>query len=275
MIARGETLKPTRADLEKLARAAGEILKDGYEARPTMANHLKINYKGTIDLVTDVDYQSEKYLIEAIRQRFPEHRIVSEESGVNQGGDCCVWFIDPIDGTVNFAHGIPIFSVSIAYAQNGKLELGVVYDPMRDECFSAERENGAWLNGHPIQASAPQDLDHSLLVTGFAYDIRTNPENNLDHYGRFALRSQGVRRLGSAALDLCYIACGRFDGYWELRLNSWDIAAGSLIAQEAGALVTDLQGKPNDIIHNPSSQHAILAAGPGVHDRMLAILDGR
>jgi myo-inositol-1(or 4)-monophosphatase len=265
-------LKPNLAELEALARQAGEILRAGYEARPGMANHLEIDYKGAIDLVTDVDFQSEKYLIESIRGRYPDHRIVSEESGINQGGECCVWFIDPIDGTVNFAHGIPIFSVSIAYAQDGRIELGVIYDPMRDECFSAELERGAWLNGRPIRAGAAKDLDHSLMVTGFAYDIRTNPENNLDHYAHFALRSQGVRRLGSAALDLCYIAAGRFDGYWELRLNSWDIAAGELIAREAGALVTDLNGDPDDLVHRLASQHSILAANPAIHSQMLAIL---
>ena len=268
-------MKPTIADLEMLAREAGKILRSGYETRPGMVNHLEVNYKGTIDLVTDIDYQSEKYLIDTIRQRFPDHRIVSEESGVNQGGDCCIWFIDPIDGTVNFAHGIPFFSVSIAYAHEGQLELGVVYDPMRDECFSAETGLGAWLNGDPIRASQSSDLDHSLLVTGFAYDIRTNPENNLDHYSHFALRSQGVRRLGSAALDLCYIAAGRFDGYWELRLNSWDIAAGEIIAREAGAVVTDLDGNPDDLIDDQSTQHAILAASPAIHRQMMAILHGK
>jgi myo-inositol-1(or 4)-monophosphatase len=265
-------LKPTLTELESLARGAGEILRAGYEARPGMVNHLEVDYKGAIDLVTDVDIRSEKYLIESIRGRYKDHRIVSEESGINQGGDCCVWFIDPIDGTVNFAHGIPIFSISIAYAQDGQLELGVIYDPMRDECFSAEHGRGSWLNGKPIRASSAKDLGHSLMITGFPYDIRTNPENNLDHYASFALTSLGVRRLGSAALDLCYIAAGRFDGYWELRLNSWDIAAGELIAREAGALVTNLNGDLDDLVQNPVSQHSILAANPILHGQMLAIL---
>jgi myo-inositol-1(or 4)-monophosphatase len=269
---RKDKLKPSLTELETLAREAGKILRSGYEARPGMANHLEVNYKGTIDLVTDVDIQSEKYLIEIIRQRYPDHRIVSEESGVNQGGDCCIWYIDPIDGTVNFAHGIPFFSVSIAYAYHGQIELGVVFDPMRDECFSAEQGRGAWLNGSPIRANAAIDLDHSLLATGFAYDIRTNPDNNLNHHARFALRSQGVRRLGSAALDLCYVAAGRFDGYWELRLNSWDIAAGGLIAQEAGAVVTDMNGDPKYLEASLSIQTSILAGNPAIHARMLAIL---
>lgn len=267
-------MKPTLIDLENLARQAGEILRSGYEARPGMTNHLEVDYKGTIDLVTDIDYQSEKYLIENIKQRFPDHRIVSEESGVNQGGDCCIWYIDPIDGTVNFAHGIPFFSISIAYADQGKMALGVVFDPMRDECFSAEKGRGAWLNGKPIRPSAARELDHSLLVTGFAYDIRTNPNTNLDHYARFALRSLGVRRLGSAALDLCYVAAGRFDGYWELRLNTWDIAAGGLIAQEAGAVVTDLYGNPDYLQSREATQSSVLAATPAVYPQMLAILRG-
>lgn len=188
------------------------------------------------------------------------------------GEDCCIWYIDPLDGTVNFAHGIPIFSVSVAYADQGQLLLGVVFDPMRDECFSAEKGSGAWLNGQPIRASAAADMDHSLLVTGFPYDIRTNPHNNLEQFAHFALRSQGVRRLGSAALDLCYVAAGRFDGYWELRLNSWDIAAGGLIAQEAGANVTDLSGNPDYLAAGSAAQTSILAGNPEIHVRMLAIL---
>jgi myo-inositol-1(or 4)-monophosphatase len=148
--------------------------------------------------------------------------------------------------------------------------LGVVYDPEREECFSAERGRGAWLNGLQLAGPSAQELDHSLLVTGFPYDIRTNPANNLDHYAAFALRSYGVRRLGSAAIDLCYVAAGRIDGYWELRINSWDVAAGGLIAQESGAVVTDVTGDPN-YLTPPCS---ILAASPELHAQMLAILNG-
>ena len=149
------------------------------------------------------------------------------------------------------------------------MSLGVVYDPMRDECFRAARGHGAWLNDTPIQVSSTPDLNKSLLVTGFPYDIRTNPANNLDNYERFAKLTQGVRRLGSAALDLCYVAAGRFDGFWEFRLGAWDVAAGGLIAQEAGALVTNLQGGP-DYISKPQS---ILAANRFIHAEMLALLD--
>jgi len=250
--------------LETLARRAGEMLRAAYGQR----HH--IDYKGAIDLVTEVDRQVEAFLLSEIRQRFPDHRILAEESGAQAGNHCCIWYVDPLDGTVNYAHGIPIFAVSIAFEAQGERRLGVVYDPMRDECFSAERGRGAWLNGEPIHPSTTPDLDHSLLVTGFPYDIRQNPENNLNHFARFSLLTQGVRRLGSAALDLCYVAAGRFDGFWEMRLSPWDVAAGALIAEEAGAVVTNMQGGP-DYLSKPQS---ILAANPLIHPLMLAILKG-
>jgi myo-inositol-1(or 4)-monophosphatase len=182
-----------------------------------------------------------------------------------------VWYIDPLDGTVNYAHGVPFFAVSIGYAEGGLMRFGVVYEPLRDECFSAERGRGAWLNGLPIRVSGADELDRSLLVTGFPYDLRTHPENNLDNYARFARLSQGVRRLGSAALDLCSIASGRIDGYWEVRLNAWDLAAGGLIAQEAGATVTGLTGEP-DWMEPPFS---VLAANAPLHAQMLAVLQSK
>lgn len=258
-------MKPALKDLEALARGAGDIL------RASFGQQLRIEHKGVIDLVTDVDHRSEAYLLNEIRQRFPGHKIVAEESGESAGADGQIWYIDPLDGTVNYAHGLPIFSVSIGFAEAGRMRLGVVYDPLRDECFSAQAGFGAWLNGEPLRVSETTALDRGLLVTGFPYDIRTNPENNLDHYARFALRSQGVRRLGSAALDLCYVAAGRFDGYWEIRMNSWDIAAGGLIAEQAGARVTNLAGEA-DYISPPQS---ILAANPHLHPQMLAVLKGR
>jgi myo-inositol-1(or 4)-monophosphatase len=271
-------IQPTLSDVENLARGAGEILRQGYSPRPGFERRFRIDYKGEIDLVTEFDHRSEDYLLSAIRQRFPGHRILSEESGVLTGGERlgeglgedCQWFIDPLDGTVNFAHGMPIFCVSIAYAQKGLVRLGVVYDPIRDECFSAERGAGAWLNSSPLKTTAARELIESLLVTGFPYDIRHNPENNLDHYARFVMLSQGVRRLGSAALDLCYIAAGRFDGYWEIRLNPWDTAAGGLIAAEAGAQVTRIDGSPDYL----SPPYSILAANPALHAQMLEVLAG-
>lgn len=259
---------PTLSDLENIARKAGEILCDGFVSRPGFERGHQVDYKGAIDPVTEVDRRSESYILGKINERFPEHRIIAEESGAQEGDACCLWYIDPLDGTVNYAHGIPIFSVSIAYAQEGQLQLGVVYNPVLDECFSAECGKGAYLNGEPIRISQEQLLDRSLLVTGFPYDIRTHPETNLDHFARFALRAQGVRRLGSAALDLCYVAAGRFDGFWELRLSAWDIAAGGLIAMEAGALVTDINGGPEFL----APPYSLIAANPVIHQQMLQVL---
>ena len=256
-------MMPTLSDLETLARAAGDILRASFGGR------LRIDHKGVIDLVTEADHRSEAYLLGEIRQRFPGHMLVAEESGISAGADGQVWYIDPLDGTVNYAHGVPIFSVAIAFAQADKVQLGAVYDPLRDECFSAEAGRGAWLNGQALHVSSAQALDQSLLVTGFPYDIRTNPQNNLDNYTRFALHSQGVRRSGSAALDLCYVAAGRFDGFWEMRLSAWDVAAGGLIAEQAGAVVTNLSGGA-DYLSPPGS---VLAANPHIHPQMLNLLN--
>lgn len=255
-------MKPTLSEIEILARQAGKILRAGY------GQSHQINHKGKIDLVTEIDHQSEQFLLSEIRQKFPDHQVLAEESGASAGEDCCLWYVDPLDGTVNYAHGVPVFSVSLAYQEGGEVLMGVVYDPIRDECFSAEKGNGTRLNGKAIHVSAVVELDQSLLVTGFPYDIRTNPNNNLDHFRRFALLTQGVRRLGSAALDLCYVAAGRFDGFWEIRLNPWDVAAGALITQEAGGMVTNIYGQP-DYLTSPQS---ILAANPNIHPAMLEVL---
>jgi myo-inositol-1(or 4)-monophosphatase len=258
-------MQPKLSDLERLARHAGEILRLGYEQEH------QVSYKGVIDLVTEVDQQSEDYLLGEIKRMFPGHQIVSEEAGLLPGYGGDEWLVDPLDGTVNYAHGIPMFSVSIAYACNNQVRLGVVYDPMRDELFAGERGGGAWLNGRPLHASVVADLRRSLLVTGFPYDTWSNPVNNLDHFAAFSKLSQGVRRLGSAAIDLCYVAAGRFDGYWELSLRPWDLAAGGLVAEEAGATVTSMEGK-GDILTPPCS---LVAAAPGIHARMLEVLNGR
>ena len=255
-------MQPTLDLLESLARQAGEILRKGQE------QGFDVAFKGEIDLVTEIDHLSEAFLLGEIGRLFPSHHVISEEVGEVQGDCDHLWLVDPIDGTVNYAHGIPLFTVSIAYQENGQVRLGVVYEPMRDECFSAERGKGAWLNGRQIKVSAQTNLEQSLLVTGFPYDIRTNPQNNLDHYTRFSLRSQAVRRLGSAALDLCYVAAGRCDGFWEIRIKAYDIAAGGLIAEEAGATVTNIHGSVN-YLADPVS---ILAAPPEVHAQMLALL---
>ncbi len=254
-------MPPTLDVLEELARAAGEILRAGYE------QDFQIDYKGAVDPVTEVDRRSEAYLLDEIRRRFPNTRVLAEESGASGAGSDGLWYIDPLDGTVNYAHGVPIFAVSIAYAAAGEVTLGVVYDPLRDELFRAERGRGAWLNDRRLQVSSQTELRRSLLVTGFPYDILHTPRNNFDHFAHLARLTQGVRRLGSAALDLCYVAAGRFDGYWELKLSPWDLAAGGLIAAEAGALVTDLEGGPDYL-----TTCSLLAAPPRLHPQILAAL---
>jgi len=256
-------MPPTLSDLQRLARQAGEILRLGYEQEH------QVDYKGAIDLVTEIDHQSEEFLLAEIQRLFPGHQIVSEEIGLVPGRLDDQWYVDPLDGTVNYAHGIPFFSVSIAYAHAGVIRLGAVYDPMRDELFSAERSQGACLNGRSLQVSQVTELQRSLLVTGFPYDAWSTPHDNLEYFGRFAKLSQGVRRLGSAALDLSYVAAGRLEGYWELSLKPWDVAAGGLIASEAGATVTNLAGQA-DYITPPCS---LLAAPPGLHAKMKAVLD--
>jgi myo-inositol-1(or 4)-monophosphatase len=259
----------TLTEIEELARRAGDLLRAGYVSRPGFGHALKVEHKGVIDLVTEVDHQSEQFLLNEISHRYPHHRIISEESGIVAGEDCCIWYIDPLDATINFAHGLPHFCVSIGFRQDGDLQFGVVYDPMRDECFSAESGAGACLNGQPIRVSATQSLNEGLLTTGFPYDIRTGPQTNLENYAQFALRSQGVRRLGSAALDLCYVAAGRIDGYWEMSIYPWDIAAGVLIAREAGALVTRTNGEA-DVLQPP---YSIIAANPTLHAQMYSVLN--
>jgi myo-inositol-1(or 4)-monophosphatase len=245
-----------------MARKAGAILRDGYQKEH------RVDFKGVIDLVTEVDRQSEAFLLDEIHARFPGHRVLAEESGGSRDGEN-QWYIDPLDGTVNYAHNIPIFCVSLGYAANGILELAAVYDPMRDELFSAARGEGASLNGRPLRVSASVELEKSLLVTGFPYDAWDTERDNFANFVHFSKLSQGVRRLGSAALDLCYVAAGRFDGFWELGLNPWDVAAGGLICVEAGGRVTDTSGG-GDYLSAPQS---ILAAAPGIHARMLAELN--
>jgi len=255
-------MRPTLTELERLARDAGAILRAGY------SKEHQVNYKGVIDLVTEVDHQSEEFLLGEVREKYPDHHIFTEETGIIQGSDQHTWYIDPLDGTVNYAHHIPIFSVSIAYAFQGGLTLGVVYDPMREEMFSAERGKGAFLNGVAIQVSDVSELQKSLLVTGFPYDAWDTPQDNFANFVRFAKLTQGVRRLGSAALDLSYVAAGRFDGFWELSLKPWDVAAGGLICREAGARITNVDGR-DDFISPPQS---VVAAAPGIHALMLGVL---
>jgi myo-inositol-1(or 4)-monophosphatase len=243
-----------------LAREAGAILLEGYR-QPKQIEH-----KGEIDLVTEFDRRSEQLILSRIRAAYPAHAISAEESGRHAGGDY-EWFVDPLDGTTNFAHGLPIFAVSIALARRGQLLAGVVYDPTRDELFAAEAGGGATLNGARLQVSNQRELGRALLVTGFPYDVRTNPHNNLAQFARFQLRSQAVRRLGSAALDCCYVAAGRFDAYWEFRVKAWDIAAGALLVQEAGGRVTTAQGDEGFL-----GRDSLLITNGHLHKAMVGVL---
>jgi myo-inositol-1(or 4)-monophosphatase len=252
-------MEPTLSEIERLARDAGAILRAGYDKEH------EVSYKGVIDLVTEVDHQSEAFLLGEVQRNHPDHHILAEESGIIQGNNEHIWYIDPLDGTVNYAHHIPIFAVSIAYAFQGALTLGAVYDPMRDEMFVAERGKGATLNGKPLQASAVNDLQRSLLVTGFPYDAWNTELDNFANFVHFGKITQGVRRLGSAALDLGYVAAGRFDGFWEISLKPWDVAAGGLICREAGAIITNVKGDA-DFISPPQS---VVASAPGIHAQVL------
>ncbi len=247
-----------------LARQAGALLREGYD------QVTEVNYKGEIDLITEFDLRSEQLLVKGIQQAFPNDAIMAEEKGLVGEGEHC-WFIDPLDGTTNFAHGIPIFVISLAFAQGSQPLLGVIYDPMRDELFHATIDGGAWLNDRRLHVSAATTLNESLLSTGFPYDMRTNPDNNLDHFARLILQSRGVRRLGAAALDLAYVASGRFDGYWEMRLWPWDWGAGLLMVKEAGGLVTRIDGG-EEVFAEPTS---ILATNGHIHDEMIAVLNSK
>ena len=222
--------------MEQIAREAGALLLDFFHRR------VKIEYKGDADLVTEADRSSEKLILERIRAHWPSHEVVGEEGARIETGSNYRWYVDPLDGTTNFAHGFPVFCVSLGLAFRDKREAAVVYDPTRDELFAAERSRGAFLNGRKIEVSKTPKLAQSLVATGFpSHKRHKNP--NIYFYHQLTLRTHGVRRAGSAALDLASVACGRFDGFWEFNLNAWDTAAGILIVEEAGGKVTGLQGR--------------------------------
>ena len=244
----------------KIAQEAGGLLLEHL-------GHSTVEHKGVVDLVTEADKASERLLVERLHAVLPEAGILAEEGSGTDRASGLRWVVDPLDGTTNFAHGYPVFSVSIALERDGEIVLGVVLDPTRNECFSALRGNGAFLNGRAIQVSATPDLDKALLVTGFPYDVRTTARDNLTQFRRFLKTAQAIRRGGSAALDLCYVACGRFDGFWEESLSPWDMAAGVLMVQEAEGRVTGyLGGKPDIESGN------ILATNGRIHDATQSIL---
>ena len=254
--------QPSIDFLIQLSKEAGEILKEGF------GKEHQVSYKGPINIVTEIDRKSEDMLVDRIRAAFPSHSIVAEESGFLDGQNDHRWFIDPVDGTSNYAKALPIFCVSIGYAYQGKMRLAAVYDPMRDESFYAERGQGAWLNGERIHVTSTDKLIGSMLVTGFPYDIKRK-ENNLNLFARLSFQVQTIRRLGSAVLDQAYVAAGRLDGYWELGVSPWDIAAGTLLVEEAGGLVTTIKGDP-DYFKPPFD---VIAANPRLHPKLMAALN--
>ena len=246
-----------------LARDAGELLRRG------LTGPRRIAYKGApTNLVTEMDGRVETLVVDGLRAAFPDDAVLAEESGARPGRSGRRWIIDPLDGTTNYAHGLPAYAVSIALEAGGRVQLGVVYDPSHDELYVAERGGGAVCNDRPLAVSTTATLDESLLTTGFPYDIRVNPDNNLAEYAAFSVRARAVRRIGSAVLDLAWVAAGRYDGFWELRLGPWDVAAGGLLVEEAGGRLTGLDGAPLDL-----DAPTLLASNGRIHAAMLAVLE--
>ncbi len=250
----------------ELAREAGAVLREGYGRahRPER--------KGRIDLVTEYDRRAERLLLDALARRFPGHAVLAEESGASPAAAApppVRWLIDPLDGTTNFAHNYPFFCVSVAAEVAGALAAAAVYDPVRDELFAAAAGAGATLNGAPLRVSDIERVEDALLVTGFPYDVREHPERSLPLFTAFLVRAQGIRRDGSAALNLCYLAAGRFDGFWEGHLSPWDMAAGVLVVREAGGIVTDYAGGPFRV-----DRPEILASNGRIHEEMRALIAG-
>jgi len=257
-------LKAMAALAADLAVKAGAILRRGF-------NHVRwIDYKGRINPVTDYDLKAERFITRKISAAYPDHEILAEEAGAGGRGSEFRWIIDPLDGTVNYAHGFPVYCVSIALEYFGEVVAGAVYDPERDELFRSARGTRALLNGRPITVSPETRLERALLATGFAYDIGTARRNNLGLFARMARRAQAIRRPGSAALDLCWLACGRIDGFWELKLHPWDTAAAALIVANAGGKVTRINGKPFSIFDAD-----VLASNGRIHGTMQRVLTRR
>ena len=250
----------------RAASAGGEVLLLYFN------KDFRIEYKGELNLVTEADREAEKSILDVIRRDFPEHGILAEEGGDQSAGSSVEapykWIIDPLDGTTNFVHSFPAFCVSIALEKDGEIVLGVVFDPLHQELFIGQKNKGATLNKRPIGVSNTKILDRALLVTGFAYNIRQVAANNLDHFSAFTLQARGIRRTGSAALDLCYVASGRLDGFWELFLAPWDTAAGSIIATEAGATITDFKNQSFGIY-----EKEIVASNGHIHREMIGVLN--
>ena len=256
---------PTKSDLladaVRISRLAGKLLKD------RLLTDFAVDHKGEVDIVTEMDRSAQDLIEQEVLLKYPDHGILAEEDLHIQGSDGFHWIVDPLDGTTNYAHRFPVFSVSIAVAYRNDILCGVVYNPVSEELFTAIRGEGASLNALPIRVSKINSLNDSLLGTGFPYNIRESSQTNLDHFKEFAIRTQGIRRCGSAALDLCFVACGRLDGFWELNLKSWDIAAGALIVREAGGVTTDFEGSALEM-----DGSRVLASNGHVHSQMMEVL---
>ena len=256
-------VEQVRAFAEQLARAAGKIQRDRYETELVVRTK-----SASIDLVTEVDHACEALIVETLHRERPDDAILAEEGGGDdRPGAEWRWVIDPLDGTMNYAHGYPRFCVSIGVERDGVRAAGVVYDPLMDELYTATAGGGAFRNGQRIAVSEERELGRSLLATGFAYDRRESEVDNLDHFGAFLKRARALRRDGSAALDLCYVASGRLDGYWELKLQPWDVAAGALILEEAGGRFSDFTGTGS-----ARDGREVLASNGGIHGQMLDVL---
>jgi len=257
--------KQARHELQyasEIAREAGALLRGFAERGVTWERKLS-----DIDLVTEADRAAEDLIVSRLTKEFPSHGILAEEGSCKAGAGVHRWIIDPLDGTTNFAHGFPHYGVSIALEENGVIVCGVVYDVSMGELFAAQRGLGAWNNGKALHVSKVADLGMSLLATGFPYDRRTSPLNNLDHFSNMKPEVHGIRRGGSASLDLCYVAAGRLDGYWEMKLKPWDVAAGALVVHEAGGQLSDLRGGEFDW-----SGAQTVASNGLVHDAIVAVL---
>lgn len=245
------------------AREAGLFLKSNLHKRRS------IQYKGEINIVTDADRKSEEMILGRISREFPRHDVIAEESEPRDSGAEFRWIIDPLDGTTNYAHGFPVFCVSLALQRSGEIILGCVYNPMLDEMFTAQKGSGAFLNGGRIRVSEVRDFSQSFLATGFPYDLRTDRNNNINYFVSLAKRTLAVRRAGSAALDLAYTAAGRFDGFWELKLHPWDTAAGLLLVREAGGQVSDISGGEYSL-----DSKSLAASNGLIHSELIQTLSG-
>jgi myo-inositol-1(or 4)-monophosphatase len=255
-------------DFELIQRTAVAAAYDGGRIlRQYFGKLIQIKKKGNFDLFTQADLDSEQTIIKTIRKKFPDHGFISEEAGRTFDKKAAQWIIDPLDGTINYVHGIALFTVSIAFSLNNEIKIGVVFNPFSVELFTAVKGHGAQLNGQPIKVSSTKSIAKCILATGFPYNFKTSLEPIIQRFQQCLSVCQGIRQLGSAALDLCYVACGRFDGFWEQNLSPWDTAAGSLIAHEAGAKITNFSNQPYNL-----DEKEILASNGHIHEELISLL---